>query len=123
VVISRRVSVFLMAVGVWTWLIWPRFGLAIWKDDRSFSNGAPTSFLWVHAVLIVASLAIGTAVGVLGVRAWRAAGRSERAAGRSERAAGRSERAAGRSERAAGRSERAAGRSERAAGRSDRATG
>jgi len=102
VVISRRVSVFLMAVGVWTWLIWPRFGLAIWKDDRSFSNGAPTSFLWVHAVLIVASLAIGTAVGVLGVRAWRAAGRSEGAAGRSDRAAGRSERAAGRSDRATG---------------------
>jgi hypothetical protein len=73
VVISRRVSVFLMAVGGWTWLIWPRFGLAIWKDDRAFSNGSPTVFLWVHAVLIVASLAIGTAVGVLGIRAWRAA--------------------------------------------------
>ena len=90
-VISRRVSVFLIAVGVWTWLIWPRFGLAIWKDGRSFSDGAPTSFLGVHAVLIVASLAIGTAVGVLGVRAWRAAGGSENAAGRSGRAAGGSE--------------------------------
>jgi len=67
------VSVFLMAVGGWTWLIWPRFGLAIWKDDRAFSNGSPTAFLWVHAVLIVASLAIGTAVGVLGIRAWRVA--------------------------------------------------
>jgi hypothetical protein len=63
-----------MAVGVWTWLIWPRFAMAIWADDRSFSNGVPTSFLWVHAVLIVASLAIGTTVGVLGVRAWRAPG-------------------------------------------------
>jgi hypothetical protein len=70
---SRRVSAFLIAVGVWTWLIWPRFGLAIWRDDRAFSNGSPTAFLWVHAVLIVASLAIGTAVGVLGIRAWRAA--------------------------------------------------
>jgi hypothetical protein len=77
VVISRRVSVFLMAVGVWTWVIWPRFGLAIWDDDRSFSNGSPTGFLWVHAVLIVASLTIGTAVGVLGVRAWRATRRTE----------------------------------------------
>ncbi|AGL21038.1 SCO4848 family membrane protein [Actinoplanes sp. N902-109] len=73
-VLSRRWSAFLIAVGVWTWLIWPRFGLAIWKDDRAFSGGSPTSFLWVHAVLIVASLAIGTTVGVLGVRAWRAAG-------------------------------------------------
>ena len=74
-VLSRRWSAFLIAVGVWTWLIWPRFGLAIWKDDRSFADGRPTSFLTVHAVLIAASLAIGTTVGVLGVRGWRAAGR------------------------------------------------
>ena len=71
-VISRRWAAFLIAVGVWTWVIWPRFGLAIYRDDRSFANGAPTSFLWVHALLIAASLAIGTTVGVLGVRAWRA---------------------------------------------------
>ncbi|MEU4220537.1 SCO4848 family membrane protein [Actinoplanes sp. NPDC026623] len=72
-VLSRRWSAFLVAVGVWTWLIWPRFGLAIWKDDRSFAGGDPTSFLWVHALLIGASLVIGTTVGVLGVRAWRLA--------------------------------------------------
>ncbi|MFF5079708.1 SCO4848 family membrane protein [Actinoplanes sp. CA-054009] len=70
-VISRRWAVFLTAVGVWTWVIWPRFGLAIWQDDRSFADGRPTSFLIVHAVLIVTSLAVGTAVGVLGIRAWR----------------------------------------------------
>ena len=74
-VISRRWAVFLTVVGVWTWVIWPRFGLAIWKDDRSFADGRPTSFLVVHAVLIVASLALGTAVGVLGVKAWRASRR------------------------------------------------
>ena len=71
--ITRRWAVFLIAVGVWTWVIWPRFALAIWDDDRSFSNGSPTSFLWVHAVLIAASLAFGTAVGVLGGKAWLAA--------------------------------------------------
>lgn len=71
--LSRRWSAFLILVGAWTWLIWPRFGLAIWRDDRSFAGGTPTSFLWVHALLIGASLVIGTAVGVLGVRAWRAA--------------------------------------------------
>ena len=49
--------------------------MAIWQDDRSFAGGSPTSFLWVHAVLIIASLAIGTTVGVLGVRVWRAAPR------------------------------------------------
>jgi hypothetical protein len=70
-VISKRWAVFLTAVGVWTWVIWPRFGLAIWQDDRSFADGRPTSFLLVHAVLIGASLVIGTAVGVLGVKAWR----------------------------------------------------
>lgn len=64
-----------MAVGVWTWVIWPRFGLAIYQDDRAFDNGTPTAFLWVHALLIGASLIIGTIVGVLGVRAWRAAPR------------------------------------------------
>jgi hypothetical protein len=72
VVITRRWAVFLVLVGVWTWLIWPRFAVAIWNDERSFAGGTPTSFLWVHALLISASLAIGTAVGVLGVRAWRA---------------------------------------------------
>jgi hypothetical protein len=75
-VISRRWAVFLTAVGVWTWVIWPRFGLAIYRDDRSFADGHPTSFLIVHAVLIAASLAIGTTVGVLGVRAWKSTGRS-----------------------------------------------
>jgi hypothetical protein len=78
VLISRRWAGFLVGVGVWSWLIWPRFGLAIWDDDRAFRNGTPTSFLWVHAVLIATSLAVGTAVGVLGVRAWIAAGRSAR---------------------------------------------
>lgn len=73
-VISRRWAVFLMGVGVWTWVIWPRFALAIWKDERAFSDGSPTAFLWVHAVLIVASLAIGTVTGVLGIRVWRALG-------------------------------------------------
>src|SRR4051795_9479632 len=70
--ITRRWAVFLMLVGAWTWAIWPRFALAIYKDDRSFADGSPTSFLWVHAVLIAASLAIGTTVGV------RASGRGGR---------------------------------------------
>ena len=72
-VIDKRWAAFLIAVGVWTWAIWPRFGFAIWNDDRAFDGGTPTSFLWVHALLITASLAIGTTVGVLGVKAWRRA--------------------------------------------------
>jgi hypothetical protein len=69
-VLSRRWAVFLVAVGVWTWLIWPRFALAIWDDPRAWSPG-PTSFLWVHAVLIAVSLAVGTVVGALGVQGLR----------------------------------------------------
>ena len=77
-VVGRRWALFLVGVAVWTWVIWPRFALAIWNDGRAWTSGtvgegAPTSFLWVHALLIAASLAIGTAVGVLGVRAWLAA--------------------------------------------------
>lgn len=74
-VLTRRWAFFLVGVGVWTWVIWPRFGLAIWNDERAWSSGTPTSFLWVHALLIGASLAIGTAVGVLGVKALRARSR------------------------------------------------
>lgn len=74
-VLNRRWAGFLIGVGIWTWVIWPRFGVAIWNDDRAWRDGAPTSFLWVHAVLIAASLIIGTTVGWLGVRAWRAAPR------------------------------------------------
>lgn len=70
-IVSRRWAAFLIAVGVWTWIIWPRFAVAIHADDRSWDNG-PTTFWWVHSALIVASLAIGTAVGWLGVKAWRA---------------------------------------------------
>jgi hypothetical protein len=76
VVISRGWALFLIGVGVWTWVIWPRFGVAIFNDDRSFSGGSPTSFLWVHAVLIAVSLVLGTMVGVLGVRARFSGGRA-----------------------------------------------
>jgi len=76
VVMSRRVSGFLLAVGVWTWLIWPTFLKNVWKDDRSFGPGhKATSFLVVHLLLTVVSLAIGTAVGVVGWRGWRASRR------------------------------------------------
>ena len=67
-------------------MIWPRFAVAIWNDPRSWStgqigHGSATGFLWVHALLIAASLAIGSIVGYLGVRGVRASyGRSAAAA-------------------------------------------
>lgn len=76
-VMSRGVSVFLLLVGVWTWAIWPNFLKNIWKDERSWADG-PTSFFLVHLVLVVVSLLIGTAVGALGWRGWRASSREER---------------------------------------------
>lgn len=80
-VLSRRWAWFLVGVGVWSWIIWPRFAVAIWNDPRAWSagtvgQGAPTSFLWVHALLIAASMAIGTATAVLGIRGVRAARRA-----------------------------------------------
>ncbi|MEH1017720.1 hypothetical protein V6U90_32190 [Micromonospora sp. CPCC 206060] len=86
-VLSRSWSLFLLGVGIWTWVIWPRFAVAIYNDPRAWSggsvgSGAPTGFLWIHALLIVASLAIGTTVGVLGLRGWRATRRRDAASGR-----------------------------------------
>jgi hypothetical protein len=70
VLISRRVSWFLIAFGVWSWIIWPTFLKNIWKDSRSWHDGM-TTFFGVHLVLVVVSLVLGTAIGVLGIRALR----------------------------------------------------
>lgn len=71
-VLTRGWSVFLVLVGIFNWAIWPRFAVAIWQDPRAWSgavgSSSPTSFLWVHAVLIVSAVLIGTTVGVLGLR-------------------------------------------------------
>jgi hypothetical protein len=80
VVLTRAWSVFLLLAGLFNWLIWPRFAVAIWQDQRAWQVGigssSPTSFLWVHAVLIAAALAIGTVVGALGIRGLLALRRS-----------------------------------------------
>ncbi|MDQ1649055.1 MAG: hypothetical protein QOG60_1112 [Frankiaceae bacterium] len=71
-VLTRRVAGLLLAFGVWSWIIWPTFLKNIWNDDRSFApGGGPTGFLVVHALLTAASLAFGTAIGVLGYRGLR----------------------------------------------------
>lgn len=70
---SRRVAAFLLATGAFQWVIWPTFLRNIWKDPRSFDGGSPTAFLAVHVVLTVVSLALGTGVLAVGVRAWRSA--------------------------------------------------
>jgi len=72
--LTRRISGFLIAFGVWSWIIWPTFLKNIWHDPRSWQHG-PTGFFLVHALLTGASLLLGTLIGILGVRGWRAAGR------------------------------------------------
>ncbi len=69
--LSRRIAVLLVAGGAFQWLVWPNFLRVIWRDERAFDDG-PTAFFVVHAVLTVASLALGTFLLVFGVRAWRA---------------------------------------------------
>jgi hypothetical protein len=80
VTLSKRAAWFLVAVGVWSWVIWPTFLKNIWKDPRSWHDG-PTGFFLVHLVLTAVSLAIGTAVGWLGARGLRGGRRRDAAVG------------------------------------------
>ena len=79
VILSRGWSLFLVGVGVFNWAIWPRFSLAIWDDKRAWSGtvgySSPTSFLLVHAVLVVTAVVLGTIVGGLGIRGFMASRR------------------------------------------------
>ncbi|ATE57312.1 MULTISPECIES: SCO4848 family membrane protein [Actinosynnema] len=72
--LSRGTSAFLLAFGIWSWVIWPNFLRNIWKDERSWDSG-PTAFFTVHLVLVIASLVFGTIIGVLGARGLLAARR------------------------------------------------
>jgi hypothetical protein len=81
VTLSKRAAWFLIAVGVWSWIIWPTFLRNVWRDDRSW-DGGPTGFFLVHLVLTIVSLAIGTAVGWLGVRGVTSARPGGRGRGR-----------------------------------------
>ncbi|MDT4917554.1 MAG: hypothetical protein QOH89_2254 [Pseudonocardiales bacterium] len=78
--ISRRVAWFLIAFGVWSWVIWPTFLKNIWMDGRSWNDGM-TTFFAVHLVLVVVSLVLGTIIGWLGGRALLAARRRQPSAG------------------------------------------
>lgn len=64
-----------MLAGAFNVLVWPRFGLAVWRDDRAWSGAigasTPTAFWWVHAVLVAAAVLLGLGVLVVGLRGLR----------------------------------------------------
>ena len=71
--ISKVAARFLIVAGVFNVVIWPRFAKAIVDDDRAWDgehwSSAPTTFLWVHAVLITTAIVIGLGVLLIGIRA------------------------------------------------------
>lgn len=73
--ISKGMARFLVLAGVFNVVIWPRFARAIVDDDRAWAgehwSSAPTTFFWVHAVLISTAVLIGLGVLLVGVRAHR----------------------------------------------------
>ena len=73
VTLSRRAAALLVLAGLWPLLIWPNFVRVVATDERAFDDG-PTAYLLVHVGLAVVSMALGLALVVLGVRAWRRTG-------------------------------------------------
>lgn len=69
---GRRTAGLLIAAGLWPLLVWPNFVRVVATDERAF-DGGPTAYLIVHVTLAVVSMALGVAVLVVGVRAWRRA--------------------------------------------------
>ncbi len=73
--LSRPVSWFLLAFGVWSWVIWITFVKNLVKDGSGLAfddAGDPTGYFWVHLLLAVVSFVLGTVVGGIGLRGVRA---------------------------------------------------
>ncbi|MBK5216536.1 MAG: hypothetical protein JJE02_03025 [Propionibacteriales bacterium] len=61
-------TVILIVAAVWNLIVWPQFFKRVSKDPRARDDaGKPTKFFTVHAVLVGVSLALGIAIGVLGL--------------------------------------------------------
>ncbi|MEU3605931.1 hypothetical protein AB0E83_10805 [Streptomyces sp. NPDC035033] len=73
--LNRPTSWFLLAFGVWSWVIWITFARNLFKDASGLAfddAGDPTAYLWVHLALAITSFLLGTAVGVIGLKGVRA---------------------------------------------------
>ncbi|PNG98031.1 hypothetical protein SMF913_14056 [Streptomyces malaysiensis] len=78
--LSRPVSWFLLAFGVWSWVIWFTFVKNLWKDASGLAfddSGDPTAYFWVHLLLAITSFLLGTAIGLIGLRGVRALRRND----------------------------------------------
>ncbi|SCE21043.1 hypothetical protein GA0115240_14384, partial [Streptomyces sp. DvalAA-14] len=68
--LSRRVSWFLVAFGVWSVIVWTTFAKNLWKDTSglAFHHGdhsSPTAYFWIHLALAIVSFLLGIAIGAL----------------------------------------------------------
>lgn len=90
--LSRRMSWFLSAFGVWSVIVWTTFVKNLWKDTsglafRHGDHAHPTAYFWIHLTLAVVSFALGVTIGALGVRGLRATRRRVSAAADEDAAA------------------------------------
>ncbi|MFC3494688.1 SCO4848 family membrane protein [Glycomyces rhizosphaerae] len=79
--LSRPVSVFLLAFGVWSVFIWTTFVKNLFEDVSGLAfdtAGDPTGYFWVHLTLAITSFGLGVAVGVIGLRGALAGRRANR---------------------------------------------
>ncbi|SDD06052.1 SCO4848 family membrane protein [Glycomyces harbinensis] len=69
--LSRPVSVFLLAFGVFSVFVWSTFVKNLFADVSGLAfdaAGDPTGYFWVHLTLAVVSFGLGVAIGVIGLR-------------------------------------------------------
>ena len=79
--LSRPISVFLLAFGLWSIAIWATFVKNLFEDVSGLAfdaAGDPTAFFWVHSALAATSFGLGVAIGVIGLRGLLAARRDSR---------------------------------------------
>lgn len=79
--LSRAVSLFLLAFGVWSVFIWITFAKNLFEDVSGLAfdaAGDPTPYFWVHLTLAVVSFGLGIAIGVIGLRGLLADRRASR---------------------------------------------
>ncbi|MFR9796331.1 SCO4848 family membrane protein [Streptomyces sp. MS06] len=78
--LSRPVSWFLLAFGVWSWVVWTTFVKNLVKDASglAFDDGNPTAYFWIHLALAITSFLLGTAIGAIGFRGLRAHAKQSR---------------------------------------------